>query len=440
MIEIIRGSRDAEEARGQLMIEFSLSEDQAQAILDLRLRALTSLSQDELRREHKELLALILELRSILSDEARVYAVVREELLDIKERFGDERRTEIIPAEGDLDLEQLIREEDMVISITHSGYIKRVAASTYRMQRRGGVGVIGADTKDEDDWIEHLTVASTHDFVLFFTSVGKVYRLKAHELPEGTRQGRGRALVNLLPLREGERVCSMIPTRDFKEGKYLIQATKKGIVKKTLFSEYDTPRKSDGIIAIRIREEDELIGVRLTQGDDDLLLTSRVGQTVRFNETEARAMGRSTGGVIGMKLRKGDEVIAIDVADDEADLLVVTKNGYGKRTKVSEYPRKGRGTMGVLTIRIVEARGAIVGAHVVRDDQELMLITETGIVQRVAASSISQMGRATQGVIVQRLREGDHVSAVAPVDSSGEDEIVEESDSSGDDKAVEAVE
>jgi DNA gyrase subunit A len=324
-----------------------------------------------------------------------VYGIVKEELSELGRRFGDDRRTEIVPAEGELDLEQLIREEDMVISITQTGYIKRVAASTYRQQKRGGVGVMGMDTKD-DDWIEHLLVASTHDYVLFFTSVGKVYRLKVHELPEGNRQGRGRAVVNLLPLREGEHVRTVIATRDFGEGMYLMQATKAGIVKKTLFKEYDTPRKSDGIIAINIREGDELIGVRLTSGEDDVLLTSRRGQTVRFDENEARAMGRATGGVIGMKLRKGD----------------------GKRTRVAEYPRKGRGTMGVLTIRLVQARGAIVGALVVGPRQEILVITESGTVQRTPVDGISQMSRATQGVIVQRLREGDRISAVAMVDAS----------------------
>jgi DNA gyrase subunit A len=417
VIAIIRNSADADNARESLMMEFGLSEEQSRAILDLRLRALTALQQGEVRREHGELVALVEELRSILADEARVYAIVKDELTELGTRFGDDRRTEIVPAEGELDLEQLIREEDMVISITQTGYIKRVAASTYRQQKRGGVGVMGMDTKD-DDWIEHLLVASTHDFVLFFTSVGKVYRLKVHELPEGNRQGRGRAVVNLLPLREGEHVRTVIATRDFTEGMYLVQATKGGIVKKTLFKEYDTPRKSDGIIAINIREGDELIGVRLTSGEDDVLLTSRKGQTVRFDENEARAMGRATGGVIGMKLRKGDEVIAIDVADDEADLLVVTENGYGKRTRVAEYPRKGRGTMGVLTIRLVEARGAIVRALVVGPRQEILVITESGTVQRTAVDGISQMSRATQGVIVQRLRDGDRISAVAMVDSA----------------------
>jgi DNA gyrase subunit A len=420
VIAIIRNSADADAARETLMAEFGLSEEQSRAILDLRLRALTALQQDEVRREHGELVELVGELRSILSDEARVYAIVKDELSELGRRFGDDRRTEIVPAEGELDLEQLIREEDMVISITQTGYIKRVAASTYRQQKRGGVGVMGMDTKD-DDWIEHLLVASTHDFVLFFTSVGKVYRLKVHELPEGNRQGRGRAVVNLLPLREGEHVRTVIATRDFAEGMYLVQATKGGIVKKTLFKEYDTPRKSDGIIAINIREGDELVGVRLTSGEDDVLLTSRKGQTVRFDENEARPMGRATGGVIGMKLRKGDEVIAIDVADDEADLLVVTENGYGKRTRVAEYPRKGRGTMGVLTIRLVEARGAIVRALVVGPRQEILVITESGTVQRTSVDGISRMSRATQGVIVQRLRDGDRISAVAMVDSANVD-------------------
>src|SRR5262249_32464121 len=288
------------------MNDFSLSEEQAVAILDLRLQRLTGLAQDEIRSEHAELVETIRELRAILADEQKVLSLIKEELLEVRERYADARRTEIMPAEGEIDLEQLIREEDMVISITHSGYIKRLALSAYRQQRRGGVGVLAMDTKDED-WIEHLFVASTHDYVLFVTSVGKIYRLKVHELPEGQRQARGRALVNLLPLREGEKVRTVIATRDFSEGEYLIQATRKGIVKKTRFKEYDTPLKADGIIAINIREGDELIGARLTSGSDDVLLVSRRGQAVRFNEKEARPMGRATGGVTGMRLRGDDQ-------------------------------------------------------------------------------------------------------------------------------------
>ena len=405
VIELIRGSRDAEEARGGLIREFGLTEDQAVAILDMRLQRLTGLAQDEIRSEHAELVATIADLRAILADEQKVLSLIKEELLEVRGRYADARRTEIVPGEGEIDLEQLIREEDMVISITHSGYIKRLALSAYRQQRRGGVGVLAMDTKDED-WIEHLFVASTHDYVLFVTSVGKIYRLKVYELPEGQRQARGRALVNLLPLREGEKVRTVIATRDFSEGEYLIQATKKGIVKKTRFKDYDTPLKADGIIAINIREGDELIGARLTSGKDDVLLVSRRGQAVRFDETTARSMGRATGGVTGMRLRSDDEVIAIEIAADEADLLVITDNGFGKRTSLADYPRKGRGTMGVLTIRLTEARGELRGVMVVRDGQEVMFITQDGIATRTPVEGISRMGRNTQGVIVQRLRAG----------------------------------
>jgi DNA gyrase subunit A len=414
VIALIRESADGDSARAGLVSRFGLTEEQAQAILDLRLRALTALSQKDIRDEHTSLVELIAELRAILGDESRVLGLIKDELLDIRARYGDARRTEIVPGEGEIDLEQLIREEDMVIAITHSGYIKRLALSQYRQQKRGGVGVIGMDTKD-DDWIETLFVASTHDYVLFFTSVGKVYRLKVYELPEGARQGRGRALVNLLPLREGESVRTVMATRDFSEGKFLIQATRRGIVKKTAFREYDTPLRADGIIAMNIRDGDELVGARLTSGDDDILLVSRKGQAVRFGETAARAMGRATGGVIGMKLRPGDEVISIDIAHDDSDLLVVTENGYGKRTPVADYPRKGRGTMGVLTIRLVEARGAIMGVMAVHEGQELMIITQDGIITRTPVNGISRMGRATQGVIVQRLREGDQVASIALV-------------------------
>jgi DNA gyrase subunit A len=262
--------------------------------------------------------------------------------------------------------------------------------------------------------------------VLFLTTVGKVYRLKVHELPEAQRQARGRALVNLLPMREGEKVCTIIATRDFSEGEYLIQATRNGVVKKTRFRDYDTPLKADGIIAINIREGDELVGARLTSGNDDILLVSRLGQAVRFAEGEARAMGRATSGVAGMKLRKGDEVIAVEVASDEADLLVVTDNGYGKRTRVEEYPRKGRGTMGVLTIRLVEARGKLAGAMVVRDTQQVMLISVNGTETRTSVGGISRMGRATQGVTVMRMRDGDRLSSVALVAEQPDDDELDE--------------
>ena len=308
----------------------------------------------------------------------------------------------------------------MVIAITRSGYIKRLPVTSYREQRRGGIGVMGMDMKD-DDYIEHLFVASTHDYILFFTTVGKVYRLKVHELPLGSRQSKGRAIVNLLPLRQGELIRAVIATRDFKESKYLVFATKKGVVKKTEFLEYNTPLKADGIIALKMREDDELIGVRLSNGEDDILMVSRLGQAVRFSEKDVRAMGRPASGVAGMKLRGEDEVIEVDIASDEADLLVVTENGWGKRTRVSEYPVKGRGTMGVKTVQLVEAKGRLAGARIVRDGYQVMLISDGGTVIRMATDGIKRSGRATQGVIVMRLREGEKVSSLAPVIGADEE-------------------
>ena len=323
--------------------------------------------------------------------------------------------------EDSLELEDMIAEEDMVIAITRSGYIKRLPVTTYREQRRGGIGVMGMDMKD-DDYIEHLFVASTHDYILFFTSVGKVYRLKVHELPLGSRQSKGRAIVNLLPFRQDELVRAVIATRDYKESKYLVFATRKGVIKKTAFLEYNTPLKADGIIALKMREDDELIGVRLSDGDDDILMVSRLGQAVRFHESDVRAMGRPASGVAGMKLRGDDEVIEVDIASDDADLLVVTENGWGKRTRVSEYPVKGRGTMGVKTAQLVEGKGQLAGARIVREGYQVMLISDAGTVIRMAVDGIKRSGRATQGVIVTRLREGEHVSTLAPVVGSDDDE------------------
>src|SRR2546423_3744459 len=288
----------------------------------------------------------IQELREILGDEQRVLDLIKEELQEISDRFGDDRRTEITHGEGDIDIEDLIADQQMVISITHSGYIKSLPLSTYRMQRRGGKGVTGMEMK-EDDYIEHLFICSTHDYLLFFTNRGKVYRSKVYELPEASRTARGRALVNLLPLREGERVQSVLATRDFSDGKYLVFATRKGMVKKTEFGAYNTPIRSDGIIAINIRDDDELIAVRRTSGNDDIIIVSRSGQAARFNEDQVRPTGRDTSGVRGMNVsQKDNAVLAMDVARDDQELLVVTENGYGKRTPIPEYPVKGRGTMG----------------------------------------------------------------------------------------------
>jgi DNA gyrase subunit A len=425
VIALIRAAADAEAAREGLMETFELSEIQAQAILDLRLRALTALERKRVEDEHKDLVERIGELRTILGDESRIGALIREELIETKQIYGknDDRRTEIIAAEGEFSLEDMIAEEDMVIAITRSNYIKRLPVTTYREQRRGGQGVMGMDLK-EDDYIEHLFVASTHDYVLFFTNVGKVYRLKVHELPLGSRQSKGRAIQNLLPFRQGEQVRAVRQTRDFEESKYLVFATKKGIVKKTELAAYNTPLKADGIIAIKMRDGDELVSVRHSTGDDDILMVSRKGQAIRFSEREARPMGRDTGGVKGMGLRKGDEVITADVVGiNEGDLLVVTENGYGKRTKLADYPRKGRGGLGVKTVQLTEARGQLAGARIVQDGYQVMLISNGGTVIKIPVEDVKRLGRSTQGVIVMRLRQGEQVSALAPVVEPEDDEV-----------------
>src|SRR5436190_24122017 len=429
VIALIRGADDTDAAREGLMREFDLSEIQAQAILDLRLRALTALERKRVEDEYNDLQERITELRAILGDEARIDALIREELLEIKEIYGrnDNRRTEIVAAEGELELEDLIAEEDMVIAITRSNYIKRLPVSTYREQKRGGQGVMGMDLKDED-YIEHLFVASTHDYVLFFTNVGKVYRLKVHELPLGSRQSKGRAIQNLLPFRQDEQVRAVIQTRAFEESRYLVFASKDGIVKKTELAAYHTPLKADGIIATKLRDEDELVSVRHSSGADDVLMVSRKGQAIRFSEKDARAMGRDTSGVQGMKLVGDHEVLSMDVVGaNEGDLLVVTENGYGKRTKLADYPRKGRGGLGVKTAQLVEGKGRLVGARVVRDDYQVMLISTGGTVIRMPVVGIKRSGRATQGVIVMRFKTADEtVSALAPVVESDETEPAEE--------------
>jgi DNA gyrase subunit A len=418
VIALIRGSKDPETARKGLVERFDLTVIQAQAILQLTLSRLTALEVDKIKQEHADLLERIKELREILGDEERVNTLIKDELVEIGDVYGDDRRTEITFAEGEIDIEDLIADQQMVISITRSGYIKSLPLSTYRQQRRGGIGISGGDMK-EDDYIEHLFVSSTHDYLLFFTNRGKVYRLKVYELPEGSRTARGRALVNLLPLREGERVQSVLSTRDFAEGRYLVFGTRNGIVKKTEFGAYNTPIKADGIIAISIRDDDELIAVRRTGGHDDIIMVSRSGQAARFSEEQVRSMGRDTSGVRGMNVsRKGNAVIAMDVARDDQELLVVTENGYGKRTPIPEYPVKGRGAMGVKTITLTANKGQLAGALVVREHQELVFISQNGMVQRTSVRGINRYGRASQGVRVMNLRDDDQVSAVALVAES----------------------
>ncbi len=415
VISLIRGSADPDAARDGLMERFDLTRIQAQAILDLRLQRLTALEADKLRDEHAEVVERIRELRAILGDEQRVRDIIKEELLEIRHAYGDERRTEITHSEDDIDIEDLIADQQMVIAITRSGYIKSLPLATYRTQRRGGVGVSGMNMKDED-YIEHLFVCSTHDYLLFFTNRGKVYRQKVYELPEASRTAKGRALVNVLPLRDGEFVRAVLSTRDFTEGRYLVFATKEGQVKKTEFGAYNTPMKADGIIAIKIRDSDELVAVRRTDGDDDIIIVSRSGQAARFNSDQARPMGRDTAGVRGMNVSRGDNcVLAMDIARDDTELLVITENGYGKRTLVSEYPVKGRGAMGVKTIHLTEKKGGVAGALIVREHQDLVFISQNGMVQRTSVKGISRQGRPAQGVRLMNLRDDDRVSAVALV-------------------------
>src|SRR5215218_4309629 len=423
VIRLIRRSKDPDAARDGLIDKFKLSRAQAQAILDMRVQRLTALEADKIKEEHKELVKRIKELRAILADEAKVLALVKDELSEIAERYGDERRTEITASEGELDIEDVIADQQMVVSITASGYAKRTPLATYRQQRRGGRGVQGMNMK-EGDYIEHLHVCSTHDYLLFFTNQGKVYRLKVYELPEGSRASRGRALINLLPLKDRERVMSVIPTRDFSEGKFLVFATAQGMVKKTPFKDYDTPIRADGIIAINIRKGDELVRVRMSSGKDDVIMVSKSGHAARFNEKQARPMGRGTAGVKGMNVSdNGNRVLSLDVVgtrDSKGELLVVTENGYGKRTPIAEYPVKGRGAKGVLTAKLTTKKGGLAGARVVREGQELLFISQTGMVQRNAVAGISRMGRATQGVRLMNLKKGDRVSAVALVVESSE--------------------
>jgi DNA gyrase subunit A len=438
IIELIRASRDREDAREQLVVRFELSPIQASAILDLRLSQLTALEADSIKQEHADVTERIAELRAILGDETRVMSVIKEELSEISERFGDERRTEISHSEDEIDIEDLIADQQMVITITQTGYIKSLPLATYRQQARGGRGVTGMDMKD-GDFIEHLFVCSSHDYLLFFSNRGKVYRSKVYELPEASRTAKGRALVNILPLREGERIQAVLSTRDFSETKFLVFATRNGTVKKTELLAYNTPIKADGIIAINIRDDDELLAVRAVDPDDEIIMVSRAGLAVRFAESDARSMGRDTTGVRGMDVggtprQDGvvGKVIAMDVARDDMDLLVVTENGYGKRTLISQYRKTHRGAKGVKTVGLTERKGGLAGALVVREHQELVFISVGGMVQRTSAGGISQQGRSATGVRVMNLKEDDLVSAVALV-------VDTDDGATDDDAAVEAA-
>jgi len=412
VIKLIRSSKDVPTAKEGLMSKFGLTEIQAQAILDMRLQRLTALEREKIKTEHKELVERIKYLKELLGSDTLIYGVIKDELKEIKKKYNDERRTEITSEASDLEIEDLIAEEENVITITHSGYIKRLPVTTYRKQNRGGRGVTGMNLKEED-FVEHLFISSTHNYIMFFSNYGKVYRLKVYEIPEGSKTSKGKAIVNILPFKPNEKVMAVIAVKEFGEDDYLIMATKKGYVKKTAIKEYDTSRK-EGIAAITLKDKDELIKVEKTSGKDDIMLITKNGQAIRFSEADCRPMGRTAQGVIGMKLTKGDEVLTMAVVRDfNSDLFILTDNGYGKRTPVSEFSRIKRGGKGVRAIIITEKKGKIAGAGILREDYDVMIMSTNGILIRVNAGSISKYGRASQGVKIMNLEEGDNVASIA---------------------------
>ncbi len=413
VIELIRASSSVEAARTSLMDTFGLTEVQAQHILDMPLRRLTALEQEKIREEHAELLQAIAELEAILADPSKVRAIIAEELREVRNKFADDRRSRIVPDEGEFDIEDLIADEDLVVSVSRDRYVKSVMLDTYRRQGRGGRGVKGTTLK-EGDIVEHLITTTAHSYLLLFSSSGRVYRLKAHEIPKRDRTARGTAVVNVVPMRPEDSVAAVIDTRDYETYRYLLIATKRGMVKKTLFREYDSSRK-EGIIALNLKQGDEVVRVKPTSGEDDVLLISKKGKAIRFSEKSVRPMGRTATGVIGIKLDEDDEVVSSDVIGDEAgELLVVTEYGYGKRTKLAAFPRKGRSGKGVIAAKLTRARGPIVGAAVVHAHDEVFLISDDGVVIRMGVGSISRQGRPATGVRVMNLLEGTRISALAP--------------------------
>ncbi|MDD4237724.1 MAG: DNA gyrase subunit A [Desulfotomaculaceae bacterium] len=413
VIKIIRASLNTDAAKKALIERFNLTERQSEAIVEMRLRQLTGLEREKLEQEYKELMEKIAYLRAILADETKVLGIIKDELSVIRKKFVDPRRTVISSDELNFDAEDLIPEEDAVITITNQGYIKRIPLDTYRSQRRGGRGIAAMGTKAED-YVQHLFITTTHHFFLFFTNQGKVYRLKVHEIPEAGRQAKGTAIVNLLYIGGDENITAVIPVREFESEQFLFMATTKGQVKKTSLDEYDTSRR-DGIIAISLREGDQLVDVKLTNGQEEIILATSGGQAIRFPEEEVRHMGRATHGVRGISLRRGDEVIGLETVRPEASLLVVTANGFGKRTPLTEYRSQARGGKGLINIKTTERNGPVVAVKVVKDEEEIMMISAEGIIIRLKAGDISTIGRSTMGVTLMRLDAGDSVVAVAKV-------------------------
>ena len=408
VIQIIRSSYD--DAKERLMERFKLTEIQAQAILDMQLKRLSGLQREKLEEEYAELMKLIAHLKEILGSEKLVYDIIKEELLEMKKKFGDERKTKIVAAEGDIELDDLIKEEQVVIALTRFGYIKRAPIDTFKSQRRGGKGITGMTTRDQD-FVKEIFTASSHDTLLFFTNKGKLYRLRGYEVPEAGRTAKGTAIVNLLSLDADEKVTTIMPIQNFAEGKYLLFATKKGLIKKTALKEYDSSRKT-GLQSINLKDEDEVIGVRLTDGEDNVVLVTRKGMCITFDEKDVRSVGRVSQGVIGMRLDPDDEVIGMEsiIAKSTATLLAITENGFGKRTELDEYRVQIRGGKGVITYKITPKTGELIGIKIVNDDDDIMMITDTGTIIRLNVKEVSVLGRSTQGVTLMRTNEGKVVS------------------------------
>lgn len=411
VITTIRESQTADIARNALMDGLKLSEKQAQAILDLRLQRLTGLEREKIEEEYQEVLKKIEWLKSVLADESKIMTIIKEELTAVKEKYGDARRTTITYDMSEMSEEDLIADEDVVLTISHNNYIKRMKLDTYNKQNRGGQGILGMSTK-EGDFVENILITTTHHTILFFTSRGRVHYLKAYQIAEASRQARGTALINLLKLDKGEKITAVLQVREYNPAKFLFMATRKGIVKKVQLSEFNTTRKL-GVIALKLDDDDELIGVKQTDGQKQIVIGTRNGYAIIFDEEEVRSMGRIARGVKGIKLRDGDEVVGMDTIKRDSEILTVTAGGYGKRTKVEEYTTHHRGAMGVINLRVTEKTGEVIGLKVVRDGQELMLISTNGIIIRTGLDKISVIGRASQGVIIMKTAEDDKVASMA---------------------------
>lgn len=427
VIQIIRTSKDEADAKNNLMARFGLSDKQSQAIVDMRLKRLTGLEREKIEEQYEALQQTIAYLRAVLASEKMVLGIIKTELTEIKDKFGDARRTRISFDESHMQIEDLIAEEDVVITVTHKGYIKRLPLNTYKSQRRGGKGVHGMATREED-FLEQLFITSTHHYILFFTSQGKVYRLKAHELPEASRTAKGTAIVNLLNINSSsEKITAILAIKAYSEDFYLFTATKNGIVKKTVLKEYDSSRR-DGLIALTLDEGDELIGVRLTKGEDHILMATKNGLSIRFEESDVRDMGRSARGVKGINLEESDEVVGMDVIYEDAELLTMTENGFSKRTDLSEYRVQGRGGKGIIAMKLNQKTGTLVGIKVVRPEDQLMIITEDGIIIRQEVSGISKQGRSAQGVMAMRTGESKVVSIAKVIIKEDTEDSIEVED------------